>query len=102
MMGATRALRLPAESDREADRRCYHELGMTYRGRVQNGTVVLEPAADLPEGAEVRIEIDLHGDDAGEPDPLLRMPDLAVETEISDLATNVDHYLYGHPKANAG
>jgi hypothetical protein len=32
-------------------------------------------------------------------DPLLRMLDLAVETGIPDLATNVDFYLYGHPKA---
>jgi hypothetical protein len=30
-------------------------------------------------------------------DPLLRMTSLAVETGIRDLATNVDHYLYGHP-----
>ena len=34
-----------------------------------------------------------------EESPLLRMMDLAVETGIPDLATNVDHYLYGHPKA---
>jgi hypothetical protein len=27
------------------------------------------------------------------------MMDLAVETGVPDLATNVDHYLYGHPKA---
>ncbi|HEY4597386.1 MAG TPA: hypothetical protein VIJ02_13380 [Thermoanaerobaculia bacterium] len=32
-------------------------------------------------------------------DPLLQMPDLAVETGIPDLATNIDFYLYGHPKA---
>jgi hypothetical protein len=31
-------------------------------------------------------------------DPLLRMLDLAVETGIPDLATNIDFYLYGHPK----
>jgi hypothetical protein len=32
-------------------------------------------------------------------DPLLLMLDLAVETGIPDLATNIDFYLYGHPKA---
>jgi hypothetical protein len=28
------------------------------------------------------------------------MTDLAVETGILDLATNIDHYLYTHPKAS--
>jgi hypothetical protein len=36
-----------------------------------------------------------------EDDPLYRMTDFAVETGLpSDLATNIDHYLYGHPKAD--
>ena len=26
------------------------------------------------------------------------MGDYAIDTGIPDLATNVDHYLYGHPK----
>ena len=30
---------------------------MDYRGKVSGGVVVLEPGADLPEGAEVRIEV---------------------------------------------
>lgn len=30
---------------------------MTYRGRVQNGVVVLNPPAQLPEGASVRVEV---------------------------------------------
>lgn len=36
----------------------------------------------------------------GEPsrDPLLQMVELATDTGIPDLATNVDHYLYGHPR----
>jgi hypothetical protein len=29
---------------------------------------------------------------------LFRMGDYAMETGIPDLATNADHYLYGHPK----
>ncbi|MES1241275.1 MAG: hypothetical protein ABUT39_06610 [Acidobacteriota bacterium] len=57
--------------------------------------VVLEPGIRLPEGADVRIEILAERQDA-----LLAMTDLAVETGIPDLATNIDHYLYGHPKAN--
>ena len=31
-------------------------------------------------------------------DPLLGLIDLAVDTGITDLAENADHYLYGHPK----
>jgi hypothetical protein len=74
---------------------------MVYRGQVKNGAIVLEPGIQLPDGAQVRIEIELtepSGASKGR-DPLLRMTDLAVETGIEDLATNVDHYLYGHPKA---
>ena len=31
-------------------------MSMTYRGRVKNGAVVLDPPADLPEGAAVEME----------------------------------------------
>lgn len=74
---------------------------MVYRGKVKDGIIVLEPGAELPDGAEVRIEVELVGmPSEGQDDPLLRMSDLAVETGIRDLATNIDHYLYGHPKAD--
>lgn len=36
--------------------------------------------------------------DAVEGDELSRMAELAGETGVSDLATNVGHYLYGCPK----
>jgi hypothetical protein len=73
---------------------------MVYRGRVKNGTILLEPGVELPDGAEVRIELEASGSSAGgdERDPLFRMLELGVETGIPDLATNIDHYLYGHPK----
>ncbi len=81
----------------------YDHAEMTYRGKVKGGTVVVETGSELPEGADVLIEIELPGPvDARGQDPLIRMPALAVETEIPDLATNVDHYLYGHPKVDAG
>ncbi len=71
---------------------------MVYWGKVMDNVVVLEPGIRLPEGADVKVEI------LAEPklslDPLLAMTDLAVETGIQDLATNIDHYLYGHPKAS--
>lgn len=59
--------------------------------------VLVEPAPRLPEGATVRVEI-LDAPASGRNDALDDLSDLAVETGISDLAENVDHYLYGHPK----
>jgi hypothetical protein len=75
---------------------------MVYHGRVKNGTVVLDPGVKLPEGAVVRVELELAGEaraSSGD-DPLSRIAYLAVEAGIPDLATNVDHYLYGHPRAS--
>ena len=69
-----------------------------------DGRGVILPAgtaeADLPEGVRVRIELlpkkreplDLADE------PLWRIPELALETGIDDLATHIDHYPYGHPK----
>ncbi|HEX7184149.1 MAG TPA: hypothetical protein VF756_20125 [Thermoanaerobaculia bacterium] len=67
---------------------------MVYRGRVEQGSIILEPGTELPEGAEVRVEL------VELVNPLLRMTELAVDTGITDLATNIDHYLYGHPRAS--
>jgi hypothetical protein len=77
---------------------------MTYRGEVHGGVVVLQGGARLPEGAVVRIELEMPppSGHAGEQDSLFQMGDLAVATGVSDLATNIDHYLYGHPKATDG
>ncbi len=73
---------------------------MCYRGTVKNGVVVLEPGAKLPEGTTVRVEPEpqpaVSDDDL---DPAWRIGELAVDTGIPDLAVNLDHYLYGHPKA---
>ncbi len=64
----------------------------------------LEADARLPEGAVVRVEREAPAPaaHAGETDGLFQMGDLAAETGISDLATNIDHYLYGHPKVTDG
>ncbi len=74
---------------------------MTYRGRVQGGAIVLEPGIDLPEGSVVRVEVETT-ERSRRDDPLFRMTELAVDTGIPDLATNIDHYLYGHPRASDG
>jgi hypothetical protein len=75
---------------------------MVYHGRVRDGTIVFDPGIELPDGAAVRVEVEFPGEspaDTGD-DPLLKMAELATETGIPDLATNVDHYLYAHPKAS--
>ena len=71
---------------------------MTFRGRVAGGAIVLEPPVDLPEGTVVRVEVEATAAAAGEGDELSRMAELAGETGVADLATNIDHYLYGDPK----
>ncbi len=79
---------------------------MAYKGTVRNGLVELEPGAHLPEGTIVRVE-------PAEPEsaPAKQQSDIpslflagrdAVHTGIPDLATNIDHYLYGHPKVSNG
>lgn len=74
---------------------------MVYQGIIQNGQLVLENGVQLPEGTPVRVEL-LKQDTAraGRPkdDILYRMGEYAVETGIPDLAVNINHYLYGHPK----
>ena len=75
---------------------------MTYRGIIKGGTIVLDPGVELPEGQRVsiRVEMPTPAADSVIDDPLLALPDLAVETGVDDLATNIDHYLYGHPKSD--
>lgn len=79
---------------------------MVYQGKIKNGVVVLDGPTQLPEGTAVRVEPVANGRlEAGpetEDDPIFRMSELAVETGIPDLATNLDHYLYGHPKVTDG
>lgn len=72
---------------------------MVYRGTVRNGVVEIEGDNGLPDGTRVRIE-PVAATDLEPPgtDPLLDIAGLAVPIGQSDLATNLDHYLYGHPK----
>lgn len=80
---------------------------MTYRGRVENGIVVLDEPGQLPEGAAVLIEVpespepcapaerDAGGRTIGE--RLLKYAGKAKGLP-RDLARNHDHYLHGTPK----
>jgi len=71
---------------------------MTYRGLVKKGVIVLDPPAQLPEGAEVEVRTteqsaaeatwaDVFRDVIGQADGLR-----------ADSSVNHDHYLYGAPK----
>lgn len=67
---------------------------MTFRGHVQNGVVVLDEPADLPEGVEVRVER------AGRNTLADRLRNVigSVPDLPEDLADNHDHYIHGTPK----
>ena len=71
---------------------------MTYIGKVTNGSVILPPEADLPEGAEVEVKpLPTHKDATDFTDGLLRIAG-KVRNLPADLAKNHDHYLHGRPK----
>lgn len=44
---------------------------------------------------QIEMPLDVDGNPI---DPIFLIGDLAVDTGISDLGLNIDHYLYGHPK----
>jgi hypothetical protein len=71
---------------------------MTYRGHIKNGQIMLDDPVDLPEGAEVHVNLI----DAAEKQQTVwsKLMDLAgtVKGLPPDLAENHDHYLYGTPK----
>jgi hypothetical protein len=79
---------------------------MVYEGKIQNGVVVFNAGIPLPDGTPVRVEpaaiTTSEKKDRAEIDPIFRMGELAVETGVPDLAVNIDHYLYGHPKVTDG
>ena len=77
---------------------------MTLTGHVQNGVVVFDAPNTLPDGTAVQIEplSPKSSLPANAPKPSLldRLGDVVgkVDGLPSDAASNVDHYLYGHPK----
>jgi hypothetical protein len=75
---------------------------MVYSGTIRNGVVVFDNGVHPPDGTAVEVvpvpvaattEATAAGDD-----PIFRMSEPAADTGIPDLARNIDHYLYGHPK----
>ncbi len=77
---------------------------MPYRGHSENGAVMLDEPAAIPEGAEVSVELVARlGAKPEEDVPVSdydRLGSLIGKTEglPSDLAENHDHYLHGQGK----
>ena len=70
---------------------------MTYRGHVENGVVVLDDPASLPDGVKVRVE----PEESGREQTLAeRLKDVVgiLRGLPSDFAAQHDHYIHGTPK----
>src|SRR5438105_4918193 len=70
---------------------------MTYRGRVTNGQITLDQSAQLPEGAEVNVEVLEDAEAKSSIWDKLRGIAGTVEGP-EDWARNHDHYIHGTPK----
>jgi hypothetical protein len=73
-------------------------IAMSYRGRVRNGVIVLDPPATLPEGAKV--EISPATENSSEPTWAEVFKDVIGKAVglPADSSINHDHYLYGAPR----
>ncbi len=73
-------------------------MGVSYKGTVKNGVVVLPPEAKLPEGANVEV---IAEGSSPEMDPFVAAA-LRVKKARphwpNDYRRNLDHYLYGAQK----
>jgi hypothetical protein len=84
-----------------------YNLAMVYHGRVKGGVIVPDPPADLPEGAQVNIELVTAKDTSQVADPTTKAATpfaglLSLAGQAQDLpadaARNYEHYLYGTDK----
>lgn len=71
--------------------------GMSYKGTIRNGVVILPPGADLQEGQQVEVTPLGMTDKDDFTEMLLRISK-KVSGLPTDLAQQHDHYLYGTPK----
>ena len=65
---------------------------------MHQSVVVLEGDAQLPEGAVVDVTLVESTEQPRAGDPVYGLAELAVSTGIPELAAQIDHYLYGHPR----
>jgi hypothetical protein len=74
---------------------------MTYRGHIQNGQIVLDEPANLPDGSPVTVIVS-NGTPVPQGAPTVwdALLDVAgtVEGLPPDMAENHDHYIHGTPK----
>lgn len=73
-------------------------MGMTYKGRVQNGVIVLPPEVQLPDGIEVTVETSNAG---GGTDPLITAARQVAKSRPhwpDDYVLNHGYYVSGEPK----
>jgi hypothetical protein len=77
---------------------------MVYRGRVENGTIRLDDAPQLPEGTEVEVHL-VTENASSEKEGNVPSVCEALESFVGkaeglppDASINLDHYLYGVPK----
>lgn len=70
---------------------------MTVKGHVRDGVIVLDEPMELPNGAEVRVELPPPGRSLTWAE---RFKDVigTVDDLPTDMAKNHDHYLHGAPK----
>jgi len=72
-------------------------MGVSYKGTVRNGVVVLPPGAKLPEGTTVQVTP--LGAAPEDPQFLRSILKLAKPRDWpEDFALNHAHYMKGHPK----
>jgi predicted DNA-binding antitoxin AbrB/MazE fold protein len=71
-------------------------MAKTIEAIYENGVFRPLEAVDLPEGETVQVTLPETKKDLV--DPVYTIYEMAEETGIKDLATNIDHYLYGLPK----
>ncbi|HEX4589743.1 MAG TPA: hypothetical protein VH120_07430 [Gemmataceae bacterium] len=76
---------------------------MSFDGHVENGQIILDTPADLPDGAKVRVDLvptEGQGATQGKETFYDRYKHLIGKAENlpPDASVNLDHYLYGTPK----
>jgi len=71
---------------------------MTYRGHVKKGVIVLDPPAQLPEGAEVEVRATERASTEASWADVFRDVIGQAEGLPADSSVNHDHYLYGASK----
>jgi len=73
-------------------------MGVSFKGTVKNGVVVLPPGAKLPDGTPVEVIAD---EWQPKDDPFVAAVLKVAKPRPhwpTDYARNLDHYLYGLPK----